>query len=250
MTYTIRQLADLAGVSVRTLHHYDNIGLLSPTRANKNGYRTYGEEDLLKLQQILFFRELEFPLEDIKRILSSPGFDIRAALGDQRNLLQLRKKRLGKLIATIDNTLKKLNKEMTMTDKDLYGGFTKEEMDVYAEEARQRWGHTEAFKQSQERTKHWTKEDYARLKEDADKWMKHLAAHMHHAPESPIVQQLIDQHYNSLRTFYEPSPELYRGLAEMYITDERFTAYFERYATGLAQFMHDAMMSYVDKKGA
>ncbi|HTK04670.1 MAG TPA: MerR family transcriptional regulator [Candidatus Eisenbacteria bacterium] len=249
MTYTVNKLAKIAGVSVRTLHHYDAIGLLRPERAEKNGYRLYGETELLRLQQILFFRELDFPLDEIRRVLARPDFDMRAALKDQRTLIELKKKRLDGLIGTIDRTIKRLNRNITMDDKDLYGDFSTEEMDAYAKEAKQRWGHTDAWKQSQERTKHWTKADYARIKEDGDKFMREFVTHLDEGPTGPTVQRMIGQHYAALRTFYEPNLEMYRGLGDMYVNDPRFGAYYEKYAPGLAQFMRDAMHAFCDAGG-
>lgn len=247
MSYSVHQLSQLASVSVRTLHYYDEIGLLSPVRL-KNGYRQYGENELLRLQQILFFRELDFPLDEIQRIMNSRYFDMSVALQDQRKLLELKKKRLNGLIKTIDKTLNKLNNEKNMNDKELYGSFTKEEMDQYAQEAKERWGHTEAYKQSQERTKHFTKEDWKKLKEGMDVFMKKVVATMDKGPESPEFQELIDQHYKSLRTFYKPNLEMYRGLANMYVDDPRFKAFYEKYAPGLAEMMRDAMIAYCDTR--
>jgi DNA-binding transcriptional MerR regulator len=248
MPYTVQQLANLAGVSVRTLHYYDEIELLKPARVERNGYRYYEEPELLKLQQILFFRELDFPLEDIQRILSSSSFDMRAALRDQRKLIELKKNRLSKLVQTIDKTLKKINKEITMDDTELYGDFSKDELDRYTKEARERWGHTDAFKQSQERVKKMGKEGLKRVMEKSEKLNKELAQQMTEGenPSSGNVQNLIAKHYDDLRAFYEPNLQLYRGLAEMYIADERFKKNYENVAIGLAQFMHDAMIYYVE----
>lgn len=136
MNYSVQKLAKLASVSVRTLHYYDEIGLLKPVRL-KNGYRQYGENELLRLQQILFFRELDFPLEEIQRIMNSRYFDMSVALHDQRKLLELKKKRLNGLIKTIDKTLTKINLQNNMDDQELYGSFTKDEMDQYAAEAKE-----------------------------------------------------------------------------------------------------------------
>lgn len=249
MAYTVRKLATLAGISVRTLHHYDAIGLLRPARVEKNGYRSYGEDDLLRLQQILFFRELEFPLEEIGRILSRPGFDARAALLDQRKLLELKKRRLDGLMRTIDKTLRKIHDDEPMHDKELYDDFSKEAMDAYAKEAKERWGHTEAWRRSQERYGRMTKDDLERIKVDADRWMRTFAALMGRPAADPEVQAMIGQHYASLRTWYEPNLELYRGLADMYVDDPRFTAYHEKYAKGLARFMRDAMHAFCDAGG-
>ncbi len=246
MPYSVKQLAQLAGVTVRTLHHYDRIGLLRPVRSAGNNYRRYGETELLTLQQILFFRELDFPLAEIARIVSSPGFDMRAALRDQRRLLALKQKRLTGLMRTIDKTIQKMDRENSMEDKELYGGFSMEEMERYTEEAKRRWGQTEAWKQSQERTAHWTKADYKRVAEEGVKFTKIVASHMGEDPASAPVQTLIAQHYDALRTFYEPNLVMYRGLAEMYVQDPRFRAYYEKIAPGLAQFMRDAMVAYCD----
>lgn len=246
MQYTVQQLATLAKVSVRTLHHYDAIGLLRPSREEKNGYRRYGEAELLRLQQILFFRELDFPLPEIKAILASPTFDMQAALRDQRNLIEIKKKRLTDLMETIDETITRLDNKMAMDDKKLYDGFDTEEQDQYAEEVKARWGNTEAYKQSKERTKNWTNADYDRLKQDADTWMKAFVLEIPKGATSPEVQKMIADHYNALRTFYEPNLKMYRGLADMYVDDPRFAAYYEKYAPGLAVFMRDAMHFYVD----
>lgn len=246
MAYTINQLAKIATISVRTLHHYDEIGLLNPSRLRPNGYREYEEAELLKLQQILFFRELDFPLAEIKRIISSPHFNMRLALTDQRQLIELKKKRLDGLIATIDKTLKKITHHTRMHDNELYTSFDTAEEDQYAAEAKARWGHTEAYKQSQERYKKMSKDDIARIKKESDELMKKIVANRAQGAQSPDIQQLIAQHYNNLRHFYEPNLEMYRGLAEMYVADPRFTAYYEKYDKNLAQFMKEAMCAFCD----
>lgn len=248
MTYTVKQLSRLAGVSVRTLHHYDAIGLLQPERTRKNGYREYGEPELLLLQQVLFFRELEFPLTEIKKIIQSPNFDLVQALADQKRLIEIKRKRLAGLVKTIEETIKKLHKEKNMEDQELYASFSKEEGDKYAEEARQRWGHTDAYKQSQERVKKMTKEDWARISKKSDEIMKGLVANMGNGPDSAEVQALISRHYDSLRNFYEPSLEMYRGLGEMYVADSRFAAHYEKYAPDMAAFMCQAIACFCDSR--
>jgi DNA-binding transcriptional MerR regulator len=250
MAYTIKQLANLSGVTVRTLHHYDQIGLLKTPTNPKNGYRQYGEPELLRLQQILFFRELDFPLDEIQRILDRPTFNLVDALTEQRRLIGLKKNRLTKLLTTIDKTIKKINHEITMNDEELYDVLKDPDAAQYADEAKARWGNTDAYKQSQERVGKMTKAQMAKLKEDADAWMKVFASEMHFGPTSPEIQKRITEHYNSLRTFYEPNLELYRGLAEMYVTDPRFAAYYEKYAPGLAKFMRDAMIYFCDQQPA
>ncbi len=249
MNYTIKQLATLAGVSVRTLHHYDQVGLLKPQRLEQNGYRTYGEGELLLLQQILFFRELDFPLPEIKKIISAPNFNLAAALREHRHLITLKQKRLTKLLKTIDATINKLTNHQPMPDQDLYGNFTKEEMDKYSEEAKQRWGNTDAYKQSTERVKKMGKEGLNKALLDSSKITVDIADCMKNgdAPTSTKVQELIAQHYNWLRNFYEPNLDIYRGLATMYVQDERFKANYENIATGLAQYMQDAMFYFADQ---
>lgn len=246
MAYTVQQLATLAGVTTRTLHHYDEIGLLSPARNNSNGYRQYGESELLKLQQIMFFRELEFPLKEIQEIIKNPNFDMATALSDHRNLIEIKKKRMNALLKTIDKTLTKINKEKNMDDKELYAGFSKEEAETYAKEAKERWGNTDAYKQSQERAKKMTKEDWARINTETDALLNKIVLNMDKGPKSSEVQAQIAKHYDSLRTFYEPNIEMYRGLADMYVDDKRFSAFYQKYHKDLPAFMREAMRAYCD----
>lgn len=247
MSYTVQQLATLAGVSVRTLHYYDEVGILTPAGVKRNGYRYYEEEELLKLQQILFFREIDLPLLEIKKILAAPSFNIEAALRDHHKLLLLKKERLDKLMQTIDKTIKKINNEITMDDKDLYGNFSKEEMEKYSEEAKQRWGHTDAYKESQVRAKKMGKEGLKKAGEEGGAISIAIGSAMKagHAPESSETQLLIAKHYDWLRNFYEPNLELYQGLGEMYVADERFKANYEKIAEGLAGYMRDSMLHFV-----
>lgn len=250
MAYSVQQLAKLANTSVRTLHYYDEIGLLSPSRVSRNGYRDYDEPELLKLQQILFFRELDFSLTDIRRILSSPYFDMAAALVDHRKLIELKKKRLNKLLATIDQTIKKLNHETSMSDEELYDSFGDEEMKGYAEEAKQRWGSTDAYKQSQARVSKMTQAQMMQLKEEGKKHTQALADAMDLGVASPDVQALIKKSHDGVNFFYDCSLEMFRNLGQMYVDDPRFTAYYEKFRPGLAVFMRDAINVYCDAQGA
>ncbi len=246
MTYTINQLAKIAGITRRSLHHYDAIGLLQPKRQQRNDYRQYGEEDLLRLQQILFFRELGFPLERIKEIMTSPGYNILEALEDQKKLLRIESRRLQRLVETINKTIDKMKGIKNMPDEDLYEDFNQEEMDQYQAEAKERWGNTEAWRQSQERTKHWTKEDYKRIAAESKAHTQKIATAMDKGISDPEVQELIAQSHQGINIFYDCSPEMFRNLGEMYVTDPRFTAHYEKFRPGLAIFMRDAIAYYCD----
>jgi DNA-binding transcriptional MerR regulator len=250
MPYTVNKLATIAGVSVRTLHYYDEVGLLKPSAIQKNGYRVYEERELLLLQQILFFRELDFSVEDIKRIMSAPTFSMSQALQDQRALLVLKRKRLSGLMKTIDLTLKKLEQAKPMNDQDmqeLYDTFGEETIKQYADEVKERWGNTEAYKQSMERAAKMTKADYEKYKQDSDAFMKKVAATMDKGATSLEFQALIAEHFKSLSTWYEPNFEMYRGLAKMYVEDPRFTAYYENYRVGLAQVFSEGMLHFIEQ---
>jgi DNA-binding transcriptional MerR regulator len=250
MKYTVNQLATLASISVRTLHHYDQVGLLKPALIRKNGYREYGERELLLLQQILFFRELDFPIKEIQTIMSSPSFDMRRALRDHRTMIELKKKRLNGLIKTIDKTLMKLDHEQSLSDKDAkeaYEHFGDDTVKKYSAEVRERWGHTEAYKQSMERYSKMTKADMEKYKSDADIFMKAVAEVADQGATSTAMQEKIAQHFDALRTWYEPNFEMYRGLAKMYVDDPRFTAYYEKYKPGLAKIFSEAMLYYADQ---
>lgn len=250
MSYTVKQLALLASISIRTLHFYDEIGLLKPALVKGNGYRVYEENELLKLQQILFFRELEFSLEEIQMIVDDPKFNMLDALQDHRKSIAIKKRRLDGLLKTIDKTISKVQHKKNMKDEELYGSFTKEEMEKYQEEARKKWGHTDAFKQSQERVKKMGKDGLNEVLKESGKLTEEIASCMKsdEHPESEKVQILIAQHYEGLRAFYEPNLEMYRGLGNMYVADERFKATYEKIAEGLAQFMRDAMIYYCNVK--
>lgn len=236
----------MADVSVRTLHFYDEAGLLPPAHVEKNGYRKYGHAELLKLQQILFFRELDFSVEEIKRILNAPGFDMVQALKDHRKLILIRQKRLTTLLKTIDTTIKHMNHKKDVNDTELYAGFSEEQEREYAEEAKKRWGNTDAYKQSVERTKHWTKEDYDRIKKEGHEFMLRVVANRSKGAASPEVQELISEWRAGINRFYDTTLEICRGLAQMYVDDPRFTAYYDKYESGLAVFMRDAIFYYCD----
>lgn len=239
--YSVHQLAVAAGITVRTLHHYDAIGLLSPGRVEGNGYRRYTAADLLRLQQIMFYRELDFPLDKIKSILDAPGFDNREALVAHRRVLLASAKRLNGLVKTIDATISSLDKGVDMAAGDLYGTFTKKQMEEYQKEAEERWGKTDAYKQSTANVAKMGKAGLAQVAAENKAVEKELAAVMDRDVRDPAVQALVARHRANIAKFYTVSDEMYRGLAEMYLADPRFTAHYDGTAPGLADFLSRAM---------
>lgn len=246
MAYTVQQLARLSGVSVRTLHYYDEVGLLQPGRAANNGYRQYSESDLVKLQQILFFRELDFPLKDIQRMMHSPNFDIVRALRDQKKMLQLKRTKINALIKTIDTTINNMQNNKPFDGEEMYDAFKDDDVKQYQDEVKQRWGHTDAYKQSMERVSRMTKAEMEKLKEDGRKHTQAIADSMDKGFDHPDVQALIAKSHEGINFFYECGLDMFRNLGEMYVNDPRFTAYYEKFRPGMAVFMRDAIAYYCD----
>lgn len=246
MEYSIRQLAKQSGVTGRTLRYYDSIGLLRPVRADRNGQRFYDDAARLRLQQILFYRELAFPLEDIKAMIDHPKFDLVESLRGQKRMLLERRTNLNKLIASIDATITHMNDQTNPSDDDLYGGFTLEEktkLKEYEKEAEQKWGGTEAWKESQRRAKGFTKDDWDAIKNETDANLWALIALMAEgkAPESDEVQAEVAKHRAGINRFYDCTDGVYRGLADMYLADDRFAAFYRKYHADLPEFLSRAM---------
>lgn len=249
MPYTISQLATLAGITPRTLRHYDAIGLLCPAYTQKNGYRMYGHAELLQLQQILFFKELDMPLKDITAIMNARHHDERHILRDQKKLLQLRAERLQNLIQTIDKTIKHMDNDTPMNDAALYAHFDDEHIQTYAAEAKKRWGGTPAHTQSMDRLRRMTNEDIAAVKKETQDIANVFAEHMHLPADDKIVQSLVDRHHASIEVWYDCTPVMYRDLADMYVQDERFASFYNKTAPGLATFIKDAIHVWCDTHG-
>lgn len=252
MEYQIHELARLAGVSVRTLHYYDEIGLLSPARREDNGYRYYTEKELLKLQQIIFFRELDFDLKRIQKVLDSPRFDAQEVLADQKELLRLKQERLGKLIRLIDKTMKNMKdgKAAKITEKDLRECFAAGKYEEYKQEAEERWGKENIWR-SENIVKGMSKEQLEKLKTEGDAINRALVENMAKGAGSPEVQEVIGRHFRHIIQFYDPSWPLlaiYRGLGKMYVEDPRFRANYAKYHPGLPEFMRAAMEIFCGRK--
>jgi len=246
MGYTVNQLARLAGISVRTLHYYDEIGLLKPSGLMTNGYRYYGKPELMKLQQILFYRELDFPLEKIKEILEDSGFSMKKALNEHKRLIKLKRERLDQLIVTINKTIKHMNKQKKLKDEELYDPFRDKDQKKYQAEAKLRWGNTDAYKESMAKVKKMTKAEMEKMKEDGRIFTRKLADSMDKGIGDKEVQALIAEHYKGIQFFYDCPLEMYRNLGRMYVNDRRFTAYYDKFRPGLAVFMRDAIDVFCD----
>jgi DNA-binding transcriptional MerR regulator len=252
MALTVSQVARLAKVSVRALHHYDEIGLLSPSERSEAGYRLYTQGDLQRLQQVLFFRELEFPLEEIRRILGDPSFDLRSALRMQRQLLSERSARLDALLGAVDSALDALEKGTTMDQEKMFEAFGDFDPTKYEAEVRERWGDTEAYKESARRTKRYTKQDWEAMKAELDRIQQALAELVGagRAPTEPAAMDLAEQWRQHIsKWFYPCSYAMHRGLGEMYVSDSRFMENMDRVKPGLARFTRDAILANAERHG-
>ena len=243
-TVTVGDLARLAKISVRTLHHYDEIGLLKPADRSDAGYRLYSADDLERLQVILFFRELGFALPDIARIMNDPSFGRREALLAQRELLAEKARRTEAMLTAIDVTLAAMKKGKTMNKSEMFevfGGFDPSQYDA---EVQQRWGDSEAYRDSAKRTGGYSKEQWKQIKAEGDEIERGLAERLEAgaSPDDADVMDLVERHRLHIdRWFYPCSLEMHVGLGEMYVSDARFGAHFDELRPGLAPFIRDAI---------
>ncbi len=242
--YTVRQLSKLAGITVRTLHHYDHVGLLKPTKVGDNGYRYYGDEALYRLQQILFYRYLDMPLEEIKRIMGRRDFDVLKALAQHRAALQAEMNRMRLLISTIDETVDQLKGKETMDPHKMFGGFSEEEQEKYAEEAAQRWD-SETVRASNQRWKSYSAAEKQQILDEGNRVFSDLAAVRAKGPTSKEVQAVVRRWHEHLQYFWSPNDNQLLGLADLYNEEPRFRANYEKIAPGLADFMREAVKVYV-----
>lgn len=244
--YTISQLAKMAGVSVRTLRHYDQIGLLEPSARSDAGYRQYKRRDLMRLQQILFFKELEFPLSEIQAVLDDPDFDEVQALEGHRQRLEERMARLTQLLHTLDKTLLQLTEDkMTLTDEELYEGFTKEQRERYEREAYELYD-PEVVKATNERIRKMSKAQWEAIKAEGNEVTRDIAAVADQPPDAPQVQALIARHHAWIENFYPANAQVYGGLGQGYAEHPEFRAFYEKVRPGLADFMCAAMTHYAN----
>lgn len=232
MAYTVKKLSELSGVSIRTLHFYEEIDLLKPAYYAGNGYRYYEEKELLQLQQILFFKELGLKLKQIRNVLGKSDFDQIKALHSHKAVLAKEKERLEKLLKTIDATIKHLKGQETMSHEWMYEGFiTKEKQEEYLEYLKNKLGKDHpSFEESEKNIQKFSKEEWERSQKEMDVMMKTLASLMKkgYLPESPDVQALIKQHYRWIKKFWTPTRDSYIGLGLGY-TGFEWKSFFKAY---------------------
>ena len=235
----IKEFAEFTDVSVRTLHYYDEIGLLTPAFVDKTtGYRFYDEKSLRRMQEILFYRELDFSLKSIAEILSSPDYDKSKALNEQKQLLTLKKERLERLISAIDGAVKGEN---------VMKAFDNSEFEKYKAEAKERWAKTDAYKEHAERTKNYSGQKWNDLAGGMDSIMAEFALCMRNgkAPDSVESQNLVKALQNHItRNYYHCTNEILVGLGQMYVGDERFKNNIDKHADGTAEFICKAIGVY------
>ncbi len=251
MEYTINKLAKLAGVSTRTLRYYDQFGLLTPVRVSSNGYRIYGQNEIDRLQQILFYRELGVPLEKIRSILAASNFDRQAALEGHLTDLRAKRRQIDALIANVEKTLKTAKGEMTMTDDEKFEGFIQKLVEdneqQYGEEVRRKYG-DDTVDRSNAKVRGMSKEQYAeveKLRQEVEETLK--AAFELGDPAGPLAQKACALHKKWLCFFWDHySKEAHIGVTQMYVEDPRFTAYYDQIAPGCAPFLRDAVLIYCE----
>jgi len=235
----IKDFAEFTGVSVRTLHYYDEIGLLTPANVDRHtGYRYYDETSLLRMQEILFYRELDFSLKSIREILSSPDYDKEKALRQQKKLLILKKQRLEKLISAIDGAVKGEN---------VMHAFDNSEFEAYKAEAQEKWGKTDAYREYAERTKHHSRDTWANLAGEMDAILAEFAVCMKDGakPDSSEAQALVKKLQSHISgNYYLCTDEILAGLGQMYVADERFRRNIDKHAAGTAAFIGKAIEAY------
>jgi DNA-binding transcriptional MerR regulator len=239
-------VARLAGVTVRTLHHYDEIGLLRPSGRSSAGYRRYGEADLERLQQILFYRELEFSLDQVRSAMADGGRDSFLHLRRQHALLSERIERLKRLSDAVATAMEAHQMGIRLTPEERLEVFGDFDPDANAAEAEERWGDTDAYRESARRTSSYTKADWERMKDEGAAVNARLVAAMQAGlpADSTDAMDAAEAHRAQISTWFYPcSSEIHVGLAEMYMSDPRFTATYETMAPGLAAYLHDAILA-------
>jgi MerR family transcriptional regulator, thiopeptide resistance regulator len=245
--FTVKQLAEIAGITRRTIHYYDEIGLLKPARTGENGYRYYGDESVLRLQQILYYRELDLPLEDIRKMMGRPDFDVQTALKEHKAELTKRIERLQKLILTVDLTILHMEGKLEMSQKQLFEAFNDEQQAEMEKEAMQLYD-PEIVKASAKKWKGYSKAEKQRIADEGNAVYLDIVTAMPKGAGSSEAQACIERWRRHMDYFWTPNLEQLVGLADGYNDDPRFRANFDRIDPGLAPFMREAVGIYVKRR--
>ncbi len=249
--YKTNEVSKITGVTNRTLHHYDKIGLLVPSKRTESNYRMYSEEDVSKLYQILIYKELEMSLIDIKRIFEEPNIDIEKMLIKQRELVIEKRYRLDRIINSIDRTIEnKGDKIMSKEEFKVFGyDSVKEHKEKYEKEVQEKYSQSDAYKQSQSKTSKYSKDDWEVITDEANDIYKKLATMMDKDVQDAEVQNVVEEWRNHItKYYYNCTIEIFRGLGFMYVADERFTKNIDKFGVRLAKFLSDAIGVYCDNK--
>lgn len=245
--YQINQISQLAGVSVRTLHHYDKIRLLVPDK-QANGYRIYTQEHVKRLQDIIFFKTLGFKLSEISEMLTLEAYDRLFILNKHKSAIELRMQQLSKVLEAIEKTIDDEKGDYQMSDKERFESFDMEAIEkhreAYKEETEAKYGHTHAFKQSQKKTKHYNAEDWKRITEESTtiyKGFYELSVGQVPVSDERAVKLVTAWQEHITKNYYDCSKEILNGLSDMYIADQRFKDNIDANGEGTARYMHDAI---------
>lgn len=245
MKLKINEVSKLTGITVRTLHYYDEIDLLKPSEVTDTGYRIYDDEAIQRLQEILFFRELEFSLNEIKALLTSSSYNRKEALLKHKELLLIKQKRLDGLIQLVNDTLEG---EEKMNFKPFDMSEIEKAKEAYSEEVKERWGQTDAYRESAQKTKHYQEADWKEINEKSGEIFKAFNELKTTDPTSETAHQLVKKWQDYItQYFYQCTDDILAGLGLMYVYDERFKENIDQYGEGTAQFMSDAIASYCKK---
>ena len=242
--FTVKQLSRMAGITPRTLHYYDEIGLLPPSRVGENGYRFYGEESLLRLQQILLYRELDLPLESIKRILGRPDFDVLSALESHREELHKRIAQMERLVDTVDDTILYLKGKKEMSQRQFFEAFSDEQQAEYEKEAMQMYDPA-TVKAANKRWKEYSAAEKQRIGEEGNAAYQSLLDAMSKGAGSPEAQAGVELWRRQIEYFWIPDDGQLLGLTDLYNEDPRFKANFDKIDPHLAEFLREAVKVYV-----
>lgn len=250
MSHSVGQVAAFAGVTVRTLHHYDGIGLLVPSERTYAGHRRYTDADLDRLQRILFYRALGFPLDEVAALLDDPDTDPRAHLRRQHELLTARIEKLTKMAAAVEQAMEARRMGIDLTPEDRFEVFGGEDPERHADETERRWGGTDEYAESQRRTTSYTKDDWKRMRDEAAAWGERYGALVDagEAPDGEAAMDLAEEHRQHIcRWFYDCTYAIHRCLGDMYTADERFRAFYDAVRPGLADHLRAAIAANADR---